>query len=331
MRLAFLVLTIGLVAIGAGVVAGSIAAIGDAAEVHDPVIPAGARVGGVEVGGRRLSEAAALVDATFAARLRSPIHVRVAGRTRTVTMKSLRFRFDALRSARRANIAARRAADPATVNVRPWVRYSDKELTRFVSRVARVVARLTVTRLSMRPGRAGRDIDRRKLRARIERVLQTPKASRWLRAKRVRVPPDVTRRDLRRRDPIVVTIHRRGFRLRVFRRGRRVASYPVAVGMPGHRTPRGRFRITSKAKNPAWSAPDRAWAGAYRDEVVRGGAAENPLKARWLGIVDGVGIHGTSATGSLGHAASHGCIRMAVPAVKRVYRLVPLGAPVLIK
>ncbi|HET8758456.1 MAG TPA: L,D-transpeptidase, partial [Solirubrobacteraceae bacterium] len=131
--------------------------------------------------------------------------------------------------------------------------------------------------------------------------------------------------------PVVVTIHRRGFRLRVFRRGRRVASYKVAVGMPGHRTPRGRFRIANKAKNPAWTAPDSPWAGAYRNEVVEGGAADNPLKARWLGIVDGVGIHGTDVTSSLGHAASHGCIRMGVRAVKRVYRLVPVGATVLIK
>jgi lipoprotein-anchoring transpeptidase ErfK/SrfK len=134
-----------------------------------------------------------------------------------------------------------------------------------------------------------------------------------------------------RRNRVVVTVHRRRFRLRVFRRGRRVASYPVAVGMPGHRTPRGRFRIANKAKNPAWSAPAKAWAGAYRDEVVEGGAPHNPLKARWLGIVDGVGIHGTDVTWSLGHAASHGCIRMAVPAVKRVYQLVPVGATVLIK
>lgn len=53
--------------------------------------------------------------------------------------------------------------------------------------------------------------------------------------------------------------------------------------------------------------------------------------ARWLGIVEGVGIHGRATTGSLGQAASHGCIRMSVPAVKRVYRLVPVGARVLIK
>jgi lipoprotein-anchoring transpeptidase ErfK/SrfK len=66
-------------------------------------------------------------------------------------------------------------------------------------------------------------------------------------------------------------------------------------------------------------------------EVIAGGASANPLKARWLGIVDGVGVHGTAATWSLGRRASHGCIRMAVPAVRRIYRMVPVGSPVMIK
>jgi lipoprotein-anchoring transpeptidase ErfK/SrfK len=65
--------------------------------------------------------------------------------------------------------------------------------------------------------------------------------------------------------------------------------------------------------------------------VVPGGTPENPLKARWLGIVNGVGIHGTDATWTLGRAASHGCIRMSVPAVKALYARVPVGALVMIK
>ena len=61
-----------------------------------------------------------------------------------------------------------------------------------------------------------------------------------------------------------------------------------------------------------------------------GGAPENPLKARWLGIFDGAGIHGTDAVGSIGSAASHGCIRMLIPDVIELYDQVPVGAPVYI-
>jgi lipoprotein-anchoring transpeptidase ErfK/SrfK len=342
-RLAFVIVVLGLPVMLAATVAGSIAAIGAATAVHDPVIPPGARVAGLDVGGRTLSEAAELIDEEFAVRLRRPINVRVAGRRRTLTGAAVDLQFDALRSARRANIAARRAlrrgGDPANVNVAPWVRFSRLRVNRFVRRVAAIVhrpprnarLRFTVTKVAVRRGAKGRDIHRGRLRKQIVRALSTPHAARRLSARRRTFPPAVTRRDVRRRHPVVVTVHRRGFRLRVFRRGRRVASFKIAVGMPDHRTPRGRFRIANKAKHPAWSAPDSAWAGAYRNEVVEGGAPDNPLKARWLGIVDGVGIHGTDATWSLGRAASHGCIRMSVPAVKRVYRLVPVGAPVLIK
>ena len=83
--------------------------------------------------------------------------------------------------------------------------------------------------------------------------------------------------------------------------------------------------------NPAWTAPDSPWAGAYRNEVVPGGRADNPLKARWMGIVGGVGIHGTGAPGSIGSRASHGCIRMTVPDVIDLYPRVPVGTPVLIR
>jgi len=303
------------------------------------VIPEGVRVAGLEVGGLAPSAAAERIEAAFGDRLRERIQVRAAGHRRTLSARFARLRFDALRSALRADRAARRAADPSTVDVQPWVGFSEARLRAFVRRVARAVARrprdarlrYSVTRLSIRPARAGYDIDRRALRRRIAATLRDPAAPRVLRAARRTIAPKVRRRNVLARNGTVVTVHRRGFRLRVFKRLRRVASYPVAVGMPGHATPRGRYRIANKAVNPAWAAPDKPWAGAYRGEVVAGGAAANPLRARWLGIVDGVGIHSTAATWSLGRRASHGCIRMAVPAVKRVYRLVPVGSRVIVK
>jgi lipoprotein-anchoring transpeptidase ErfK/SrfK len=82
--------------------------------------------------------------------------------------------------------------------------------------------------------------------------------------------------------------------------------------------------------NPAWSVPNSDWAGDLAGTVVPGGVPENPLKARWLGIFDGAGIHGTDQLGSLGTAASHGCIRMAIPDVIALYNRVPVGAPVYI-
>ena len=41
-------------------------------------------------------------------------------------------------------------------------------------------------------------------------------------------------------------------------------------------------------------------------------------------------MHGTDDVWSLGHAASHGCIRMSIPDVEDLYERVPLGAPIYI-
>ena len=64
-------------------------------------------------------------------------------------------------------------------------------------------------------------------------------------------------------------------------------------------------------------------------QTVPPGPAD-PIKARWMGIFNGAGIHGTEELGSLGSAASHGCIRMAIPDVVQLYDQTPVGAPVYI-
>ena len=133
------------------------------------VIPEGVRVAGLDVGGLSPSAAAERIEAAFGDRLRAPIRVRAAGHRSTLTARLARLRFDPLRSALRADRAARRAADPSTVDVQPWVRFSESRLRAFARRVARPVARrprnarlrYSVTRLSIRPARAGYDIDRR--------------------------------------------------------------------------------------------------------------------------------------------------------------------------
>ena len=65
-------------------------------------------------------------------------------------------------------------------------------------------------------------------------------------------------------------------------------------------------------------------------QSVGGGAPDNPLKARWMGVDGSIGIHGTGEPWSIGSRASHGCIRMAVPDVIELFKRVPVGTPVLI-
>ncbi len=286
--------------------------------------PAGTVIAGLDVGGLPESEAAARLEEAFGARLRSPVQVRVGGHRLHFTARGGGIAFDAVCSVRARALC---------------VTYDQQGMAEFLDRVQRsggreprdARLRYSVTTLKVSPARFGYAVDRRAVHEKVEAALLDPRASRIVRQKLDRIAPETTRADLADRHGTVVTIHRRGFRLRLFKGLQQVASYRVAVGMLGHETPRGRYEIANKAVDPAWSAPDRPWAGAYRNEVIPGGSVENPLKARWLGIVDGVGIHGTDAVVSLGTRASHGCIRMAVPEVKQLYERVPVGALVMIK
>jgi lipoprotein-anchoring transpeptidase ErfK/SrfK len=146
-----------------------------------------------------------------------------------------------------------------------------------------------------------------------------------------RVRAKVNASDLARVYGTVITIDRAHFKLRLFKALKFRKGYGVAVGQPAYPTPTGRFAITSKQVNPVWSVPNSPWAGELQGTTVDGGSAANPLKARWMGIANGVGIHGTGEDYSIGTRASHGCIRMHVPDVVDLFKRVPVGTPVLIK
>ena len=314
-----------------------------AAAPPDDVLPAGTRAGGVDVSGRTVDDAAAYLRDTFSAAFSLSVRVTVAHRRFMVQPGQVGFRFDPLATARQARAAAREApvARDGSVDVRvPLVtRVDDAKLA---SRVAAIDAattiaarnasvRITLRHLRVHRSRPGRSVSAPALARRLAARFASASRARVLRGHRAVVHAAVRTRDLRRgRDGTVLTVDQRHFRLRLFKHLRYVRSYRVAVGQPAYPTPNGLFSIANKAVNPTWSVPDSPWAGALRNETVPGGSAANPLKARWMGIVNGVGIHGTAETGSIGTRASHGCIRMRVPDVIALYRRVPVGTPVLI-
>jgi lipoprotein-anchoring transpeptidase ErfK/SrfK len=310
------------------------------AQQPEPVIRPGVTVAGLDVGGQTLTQATGTIDRAFRHQLVTRnVSVRVGGRGYSLKTKQIRFAFDAAKSARRAYIAGNGTAAPQPVDVLPYTSYDKKKLAAFVAQVdrsARVPARdatvrITLRHMRKRPSKSGREMNEKALAKALVLALTDPRAPRQIRPKRAVVRAKVRMKDRARRYGTVITISQSSFRLRLFKRLRFVKSYGVAVGQPAYPTPRGLFSIANKAVNPPWTAPNSPWAGAYRNETVAGGSAENPLKARWMGIVNGVGIHGTGEPGSIGSRASHGCIRMTVPDVIDLYPRVPLGTPVLIR
>lgn len=101
--------------------------------------------------------------------------------------------------------------------------------------------------------------------------------------------------------------------------------FPVATGRSVKQTPEGEFTVVVKAVNPY-----------YRKKQIPGGAKNNPLGTRWIGIdargTDGriYGIHGNNDPDSIGRYVSAGCARMHEKDVQQLFELVPLGTKILI-
>ena len=89
-----------------------------------------------------------------------------------------------------------------------------------------------------------------------------------------------------------------------------VFQYPISDGAAGYPTPVGEYRIRKLVWNPRWTPPpSAAWARKY---TAKGpGHPANPMKVVKIFFREpDYYLHGTSETGRLGYAASHGCIRM---------------------
>lgn len=114
--------------------------------------------------------------------------------------------------------------------------------------------------------------------------------------------------------------------LTVYNKGEIYKKYPVALGKHNTPTPDHKFTIINKAKNPRWGG----MGGIYRP--IEGGATNNPLGKRWLGLSTekyrGYGIHGNSSPYSIGQYVSHGCIRMINQDVEELYEYIPVKTKV---
>ena len=143
--------------------------------------------------------------------------------------------------------------------------------------------------------------------------------------------PDRTLADLAKRYPAVIAVDRDAKQLRLYKRLQLEHKYRIAVGKAGLETAAGRYKIQEKVVNPPWHVPQSSWAGDLAGKTIPPGDPQNPLEARWMGFHDGQGIHGTADIASLGTAASHGCIRMSVPAVKELYSEVEIGTPLFLQ
>jgi lipoprotein-anchoring transpeptidase ErfK/SrfK len=110
-------------------------------------------------------------------------------------------------------------------------------------------------------------------------------------------------------------------RVELWRDGRRVRSFPAAVGTGSTPTPAGLFAVQDPV--PSVGA-QRGYLGPYIVTLT----AYSPVLRTFMGGNGLVAIHGTNAPGLLGRAVSHGCIRVSNDAIRRLYRVSAPGTPV---
>jgi hypothetical protein len=115
---------------------------------------------------------------------------------------------------------------------------------------------------------------------------------------------------------LVVDLSRR--RLTARHEGRSAFSIPVAIGAPGTPTPTGSFGVTDRLR----------MSGTTYGCCALALSGNQPLTPQGWGGGTRIAIHGTTATGSIGTPASHGCLRASADGMRRLMAVVPLGTTV---
>lgn len=326
-------------------VAGSVAVYAYDSSNEDRVAN-GIRIAGVPVGGLDADEARQKLRTKLQVPLEKPIVVEHGKKRFTLSAEDAAVKADvggmvddAVAAGREGNILGRTLRDltggeePARIDLR--VSYSKDAVARLVARVRKGVersahdAKVNFPSLTQVKEQDGVKVDVAGLEKSVKAALTSPD-DRTADVLTATTKAKVTRDDLAAKYPTLLVVDRAAFKLRFYQRLKLKKTYPIAVGQVGLETPAGLYNIQNKGVNVPWSVPNSPWAGSLAGTVIPGGVPENPLKARWMGIFAGAGIHGTDQIGSLGSAASHGCVRMAIPDVIELYDKVQVGAPVYI-
>ena len=311
-------------------------------------IAEGVSIAGVDVGGMSAAEAERAVRNQLLRPLRHSIRVGYDGESWDLPGESLKVHADLDAAVERALAESRDGGLPGRLvryvsggeieeQVGADVTYSQPAINRFVRRVAAEVGEepqdATVSAngatLEVVPAENGRKLRDNLLTKQLNAAVLNADADHTIAARTNPVMPEVTTKEVAAAYPTYLTLERSTYTLRLWEDLKLAKTYTVAVGQEGLETPEGLYHIQDKQVEPTWHVPESDWAGSLAGQSIPPGPS-NPLKARWMGIFEGAGIHGTEETSSLGTAASHGCVRMAIPDVEELYDRVEVGTPIYI-
>jgi lipoprotein-anchoring transpeptidase ErfK/SrfK len=167
----------------------------------------------------------------------------------------------------------------------------------------------------------GRNANLEELLADTDAALRSP--DRTVNVRAGHVPARVTDEGFGKLIIINVAEHK----LSLYDRDKLLAEFPVACGSPTYPTPIGKWKIVEKQLHPTWHNPGSDWARSMPDSIPPG--PNNPLGTRAMALnASGVLIHGTPSSWSIGQNVSHGCVRMYMADVERLFDMVETNTPV---
>jgi lipoprotein-anchoring transpeptidase ErfK/SrfK len=311
-------------------------------------IAEGVTIAGVDVSGLDEDQAAALVRKRLLAPLQQSLQVDFDGESWELKGERLKVRANIDEAVEEALAESQDGGFPGRLvryvtggdvseSITPQMSYSERAVNRFVRQVAEEVNReprnadveANGSELVVVAGEDGRKLRDNLLEKELKAAVLSARAPHAIVAKVHATKPEVTKGEVAAEYPSYLTLDRSSYTLKLWENLKLAKTYTVAVGMEGLETPEGLYSIQAKEENPTWHVPDSDWAGSLAGQSIPPGPS-NPIKARWMAIYEGAGIHGTEETSSLGSAASHGCIRMAIPDVEELYDRVDVGTPIYI-
>ncbi len=320
------------------------------ATLHDfgsrGTIPAGVTLAGTELGGMSSGEARDAIRTAVAAPLLKPVVVTADSQTvmfdpRSSVSIDVDAMVDQAFSSRRRSTYLQRVVHDLTGSSLPLAvqpRYSIDEgaLDSWLADVATRIdtksrdASVTVADgvVRIKPSVVGRRTDV-EAGGRALRAAFTFEGATAAEARRIVVPvetiqPRITEGDVGK--TIVVDLSQR--RIRLYDGDKLEKTYPCAIGAPSYPTPQGVFVITQKRYMPTWVNPAPNGWGADMPRSIPPGWG-NPLGTRALNLsASAIRFHGTANIGSIGTAASKGCMRMRMADIEDFYRRVRVGTKV---
>ena len=119
--------------------------------------------------------------------------------------------------------------------------------------------------------------------------------------------------------------------LSVFDAEKLVAAYPVTIGSAQTASPIGDWKVKGIAKLPRFRH-DKAmlkYGKRSGDFHMLPPGPNSPVGVMWIALnKKGIGLHGTNEPDTIGHAASHGCVRLANWDAVRLAQKIKAGVPV---